>query len=106
MRGVSRELVQFFWEGIKKDRDMKKHSRLVLKVLAANDGNVKKTIIQLVMAPKIQTGLLWAAENHALQRSLEAMVIKFKDDFDDVLNIDRAAKWRMELVATSFVHQN
>jgi hypothetical protein len=29
----------------------------------------------------------------------KAMVIRFKDDFDDVPNIDKVAKWRMEFVA-------
>jgi hypothetical protein len=52
-----------------------------------------------VMAPKIQTGLKWAAENDVLQRSLEAMVIRFKDHFDYVPHIDKVAEWRMELVA-------
>ncbi|MCP2214237.1 hypothetical protein AB7M42_008790 [Bradyrhizobium diazoefficiens] len=99
MKKASKELEQAFWDGIKQDREMHKHSRRLLKVLAENDGDVKKTIVQMVMAPKIQTGLKWAAENDVLQRSLEAMVIQFKDDFADVPNIDKVAKWRMELVA-------
>jgi len=54
---------------------MNKHSRRLLKVLAENEGDIKKTVVQMVMAPKIQTGLEWAAENDVLQRSLEAMVM-------------------------------
>ena len=46
MKKASKELEQAFWEGIKHDRDMHKHSRRLLKVLATNDGDVKKTVVQ------------------------------------------------------------
>jgi 16S rRNA G1207 methylase RsmC len=98
MKTASKELEHFFFEGIKKDREMKKHSRRVLNMLAANKGDVKRTIVQAVMAAKVQTGLVWAAQNEALHRSLEAMVIKFADDFVDVPNIALVASWRMQLV--------
>jgi hypothetical protein len=71
MKKASKDLEAAFWDGIKQDRNMGKHSRRLMKVLAANEGDVKKTVAQLVMAPKIQTGLKWAKENNVLWRSLE-----------------------------------
>jgi hypothetical protein len=99
MRRASKALEKAFFDGIRQDAEMGKHSTRLLRLLSKNRGDVKETMVEIVMAPTIQSGLKWAAENGVLQRSIEALVIKFKDDFDDVDNIDKVAKWRRALVA-------
>lgn len=100
MRKASDQLRKAFFDGMKQDVAMGKHSTRLAGVLAANNGEVKSTIVQLVMAPTLQSGLMWAANHDILQRSLEGLVLRFKDsDFDDVPGIVEVANWRKQLAA-------
>jgi hypothetical protein len=56
MKKASNSLISAFYDGLKRDREMRKHSLRLLRVLAWNDGDIKKTIVQMVMAPDIQAG--------------------------------------------------
>ena len=94
-RSVSPECESAFWEGIDKDREMKKyHGRLIRAVY---ERGIKATLEAIILSGKIQSGLEWAARNGLLHRSLEQIILNFPKDFPR-RELREAANWRLGFI--------